>query len=144
MLKKPSTGAGQGSKPEILLLNKIDTDTGRDEADFWRALHAGAIPISAKTGEGLGDLQEAVYQHVRGTQVDVTLEADVTNGRLLSFIESHTRVHDRQFLDGRIQLTRALQVTPLHAVLHANVTGIVFPIDKRRAAGNRLTHFEIH
>jgi hypothetical protein len=36
--------------------------------------------------------------------VDVTLEADVANGRLLSFIESHSRVHDRQFTDGRIQM----------------------------------------
>jgi hypothetical protein len=34
----------------------------------------------------------------------VTLEADVTNGRLLSFIESHSRIHDRQFTDGRVQL----------------------------------------
>ena len=31
-------------------------------------------------------------------------EADVANGRLLAFIESHTRIHDRQFLDGRVQL----------------------------------------
>jgi hypothetical protein len=36
--------------------------------------------------------------------VDVTLEADVTNGRLISFIESHSRVHDRQFNDGRVKL----------------------------------------
>ena len=49
-------------------------------------------------------MQEAVYQAVRGQQVDVTLEADVTNGRLLSFLESHSRIHDRQFTDGRVQL----------------------------------------
>jgi len=36
--------------------------------------------------------------------VDVLLEADVTNGRLLSFIESHTRVQDRKFLDSRVQI----------------------------------------
>ncbi len=34
----------------------------------------------------------------------MTLEADVTNGRLLSFLESHTRIHDRVFTDGRVQL----------------------------------------
>jgi hypothetical protein len=28
----------------------------------------------------------------------------VTNGRLLSFIESHSRIHDRQFMDGRVQI----------------------------------------
>ena len=50
----------------------------------------------------MGGLHEAVYQAVRGQQVDVTLETDVANGKLLSFIESHTRVHDREFQDGRV------------------------------------------
>jgi hypothetical protein len=36
--------------------------------------------------------------------VDVTLEADVANGRLISFVESHSRVYDRQFTDGRVQM----------------------------------------
>ena len=50
-------------------------------------------------------LHEAVYQFVRGQQLDVTLEADVTNGRLLAFIESHTRVKSKKFLDGsRVQI----------------------------------------
>ncbi|MGH7177743.1 MAG: GTPase HflX, partial [Tepidisphaeraceae bacterium] len=30
-------------KPEILLLNKIDTPEGRENFEFWRALHAGSI-----------------------------------------------------------------------------------------------------
>src|SRR5688572_19949858 len=93
-----------GGKPELLLLNKIDTEEGEEAYPFWRALVAGSIPISAKTGNGLAQLSEAVYQAVRGQQVDVTLEADVTNGRLISFIESSTRVHDRQFTDGRVEL----------------------------------------
>jgi GTPase len=97
-------GAGEGGKPEVLLLNKVDTDEGESAYPFWRTLYPEAIPISAKTGQGLERLQEAVYSAVRGQQVDVTLEADVTNGRLLSFIESHSRIHDRQFTDGRVQL----------------------------------------
>jgi GTP-binding protein HflX len=95
---------GAKGKPEILLLNKIDTEEGEAAYPVWRPLHPGAIPVSAKTGAGLVEVTEAVYRTVRGTQVDVTLEADVTNGRLLSFIESHTRVHDRQFTDGRVQM----------------------------------------
>jgi len=95
---------GAKGKPELLLLNKIDTDEGEENYPFWRTLHPEAIPISAKTGRGLAELHEAVYQQVRKEQVDVTLEADVTNGRLLSYIESHTRIHDRQFTDGRVQI----------------------------------------
>jgi GTP-binding protein HflX len=95
---------GAKNKPEILLLNKIDTDEGEAAYPFWRTLNPDSIPISAKSGAGLDKLTEAVYQYLRGQQVDVTLEADVTNGKLIAFIESHTRIHDRQFLDGRIQL----------------------------------------
>ncbi len=101
------SGGAEG-KPEILLLNKTDTPEGEDNYPFWRTLHQGAIPISAKTGLGLDWLQEAVYQHVRGTQVEVALEADVTNGRLISFIESRTRVQERQFLEGRVRFTAVM------------------------------------
>ena len=98
---KPSTGSGQG-KPELPLLNKIDTDEGAENYHFWKTLYQDAIPISAKTGKGLADLNEAVYQYVRGQQVDATLEMDVANGKLIAFIESHTRVHERQFTDSRL------------------------------------------
>jgi GTP-binding protein HflX len=99
---------GVKGKDEILLLNKIDTPEGEESFPFWRALVTGSIPISAKTGLGLHELNEAVYRFVRGQQVEVTLEADVTNGRLLSFIESHTRVQGREFLDGRIRVTAVM------------------------------------
>jgi GTP-binding protein HflX len=93
---------GAAGKPELLLLNKVDTEEGAQNVPFWKTLHPNSIAISARTGQGLGDLQEAVYQAVRGQQVDVTLEAELTNGKLLSFLESHTRIHDRQFVDGRV------------------------------------------
>ncbi|MGH7213524.1 MAG: GTPase HflX [Tepidisphaeraceae bacterium] len=95
---------GAKGKPELLLLNKIDTEEGEEAYPAWRTLHPDAIPVSAKTGRGLDKLHEAIYRAVRGQQVDVTLEADVTNGRLISFIESHSRVHAREFTDGRVQL----------------------------------------
>jgi GTP-binding protein HflX len=95
---------GVKDKQELLLLNKIDTEEGEAAYPFWRTLYPDAVPISARTGLGLDRLQQAVSAAVRGQQLDVTLEADVTNGRLISFIESHARVHDRQFNDGRVQI----------------------------------------
>jgi GTP-binding protein HflX len=95
---------GVKGKPEILLLNKIDTEEAESAVPFWRTLYPDAIPISARTGAGLDRLIEAVYGVVRGQQVEVTLEADVANGRLLSFIESHSRVQDREFTDARVTL----------------------------------------
>jgi GTP-binding protein HflX len=95
---------GVKGKPELLLLNKIDTDEGEAALPFWRTLHPDAIPVSARTGVELDKLHEAVFDAVRGQQVDVLLEADVTNGKLLAFIESHTRVTSREFVDGRVQI----------------------------------------
>lgn len=95
---------GIKDKSEILLLNKIDTAEGEHNSHTWRTLNPTAIPISAKTGRGLDELLAAVIRAVRGQQVDVLLEADMTNGRLLAFIEKHSRVHDREYLDGRVRL----------------------------------------
>ncbi|HTW94145.1 MAG TPA: GTPase HflX, partial [Tepidisphaeraceae bacterium] len=89
-------------KPEILLLNKIDTDEGELQFPVWRTLHPDAIPISAKTGKGLDRLCDAVASQVRGQQVRVTIEAEVTDGKLLAFLESRVAIEGRQFTDGRI------------------------------------------
>jgi GTP-binding protein HflX len=105
---KTATESAPEGKPEILLLNKIDTEEGEEAAHMWQALRPGAIPISARTGRGLEKLQDAVMEFVRGQQVEVTLEADVTNGRLLAYIEKHARVHGREFVDGRVLLHATL------------------------------------
>jgi GTP-binding protein HflX len=93
---------GVKDKPELLLLNKIDTPQGEHHAHTWRTMNPNAIPISAKTGAGIDRLIEAVTDHVRGQQLEVTLEAEVTNGKLISFIEHQCRVHEREFEDGQI------------------------------------------
>jgi GTP-binding protein HflX len=95
---------GTKDKPELLLLNKIDTEEGEAAWPTWRALHAGAIPVSARTGRGIDELYKAVCAFVHGQQVEVELEADAANGKLLTFIESHAKVQDRQFADGRVTL----------------------------------------
>ena len=99
---------GVTDKPEILLLNKTDTAEGEAAAPFWRALVGGSIAISARTGAGLGELAEAVYKQVLGRQVRVELEADVTDGRVLAYLESHTRVEGREYVDGRARIVAVM------------------------------------
>jgi GTPase len=93
---------GVKDKPEILLLNKIDTPEGEDRFPEWRALHRGALPLSAKTGKGVDQLLAAVEANIRQTQVEATLETDARNGKLLAFIESHCQVLGREVVDGRM------------------------------------------
>ena len=95
---------GAGDKPQVLLLNKIDTEEGEKQFPAWRTLNPGAIGISAKTGKGIADLYGAVMKQMRGQQVTVTLEAATSNGKLLSFIERHGEVQDRVFNDGRVRM----------------------------------------
>jgi GTPase len=95
---------GAKNKPEILLLNKIDTPDGQQNLAFWQAMYPNAIAISAKAGLGLDALSKGVYDFVRGQQVDVTLRVPLTAGKLISYIESHTRVHDREMTEETISL----------------------------------------
>lgn len=95
---------GVTQKPELLLLNKIDTPEGEQNFPEWRTLHPRAIPVSAKTGRGIDRLSESVVAHVKGTQVEATLEADAANGKLLAFIETHCQILDRKFKGRRIIL----------------------------------------
>ena len=112
------TEVGVEGRPEILLLNKTDTPEGQEAAPFWRALVDGSVPISARTGAGLGEVAEAVYKHVRGQQVRVELAADVTDGWVLSYIESHTRVEDRQYVDGQTRIVAVMGKQTLAELSH--------------------------
>lgn len=99
---------GVKEKREVLLLNKIDTPEGEEKFPEWRTLHPGSIAISAKTGKGIAELVAKVFEEVRGQQVDVTLEADAANGKLLAFLESHTRIKDREFVDSRVRIVATM------------------------------------
>ena len=96
---------GAEGKPEILLLNKIDTPEGEEAYPAWRALHPGAVPISAKTGAGIDQMHEAVQHFVHGQQVRVELATDQANGKLLAFLEANSHVEDRQYDESRVRLT---------------------------------------
>src|SRR5438067_1659163 len=48
---------GAEGKPEVLLLNKVDTEEGEAAYPFWRTLYPDAIPICARSGQGLDRLQ---------------------------------------------------------------------------------------
>jgi GTPase len=120
---------GVTAKPELLLLNKIDTPEGEQNFPEWRTLHPNAIPISAKTGRGVDRLLASVLAQVKGRMVEATLEADSANGRLLSFIETHCQILDRQF-NGRRIILRATMSKKVCDDLMRNDQLTVKPIEK--------------
>lgn len=96
---------GAKGKPEILLLNKIDTPEAARAMPEWRTVHPDAIAISARTGQGLERLVQRVLNVHRGALREVTIEVDVTDGRLISLIESRTTVSERRFVNGVARFT---------------------------------------
>jgi GTP-binding protein HflX len=93
---------GAGDTPQLLLLNKLDTPEGEVQAPYWRALHPGAIPISAKTGTGLAAVRDEVETAVRGHQARVTLSTAVTEGALLAFLDANAEVEQKTIDHDRI------------------------------------------
>ncbi|MFN4242177.1 MAG: GTPase HflX [Tepidisphaerales bacterium] len=97
-------GGPAGAKPELLLLNKIDTPEGAHEMHTWKALHPQAIAISARTGQGLAELVERVADFIRGQQTHAVLLLPASDGRLISHIERVGQILDRRYDNGHVEL----------------------------------------
>ena len=96
---------GVADRPEILLLNKIDTEEGEAAYPFWRTLYPTAIPISGKTGHGVAEgldrsgFQGGARDAGRG---DRWKRIWPTSRSCAAFLESHSRViQDRQYTTTR-------------------------------------------
>src|SRR5947208_1729098 len=66
---------------------------------FW-----GGKRLPTPSGERVAEVTAAEYKHIMGQQVDVMLEANLTSGKLLSFIETHSRVRSRHYVDSRVRI----------------------------------------
>lgn len=103
-------------RPEILLLNKIDTPEGEAQLPYWQTLHPDALAISAKCGVGLGKLAERVIGFTRGQQVEVTLEVDVADGKTISQIERHLYILMRRVNERTIEFDVMVGHNMLHRI----------------------------
>ena len=91
-------------KDTILVLNQIDAITEPGTLDMLKQRYPLAIPMSARTGEGLSRLAAAVSDALTHHFVDVDVEADVSNGRLLASLAKNTEILSRTYTDGRVSV----------------------------------------
>jgi len=103
---------GCGEKPTLLVLNKIDLLTDRAELRLLLERHPEAVAVSAATGEGRGDLREALRERALAGTVERTLAVRAADGRTLSFLEEHSFVSSREYAVDRT-LVR-LRIHPGH------------------------------
>ena len=90
-------------KDALLVLNKID-EAPKTTVDALRSRYPNAVPISAFTGQGLGDLAHAVSDALSRSFIDVDIETGVDNGKLMAFVAAHGEILSRRYNDERVFL----------------------------------------
>jgi GTPase len=92
--------------PAVLVLNKWDCLT-EDERARLQAWEPAAIPISARTGEGLEELRLAIVRRLALETQRVTLEFDEESERdrqRIARLYQHARVRSHNAQDGRVSI----------------------------------------
>ena len=88
-------------KRTLLVLNKVDMINDLSHLHVLRYRYPRSISVSAQTGQGLDQLAQAVADTISEHYLDLEIELDVGNGRLLSMIEKHGQVFSRRYVNGR-------------------------------------------
>ena len=91
---------GIDEKDTLLLLNKVDRVDDRNDLAKIMTRYPSAIPLSARTGEGIEELHRAVSDALSHSFVDLDVEASVADGKLLAYLSAHGEVLERQYISG--------------------------------------------
>jgi GTPase len=105
---------GIEEKDTLLVLNKVDAiDRGQLAALLGR--YPNAIPISAHSGQGLTQLNEAVSQALTHSFLDIDVEMGVDNGRLQALLAAHGEVLSKRYDESRVVIHARV---PQRAIAH--------------------------
>ncbi len=89
-------------KDTLLILNKVDAAGSRHNIDQLLARYPNAIPISARSGQGLPHLASRVSDALSAGFLDVDVETGVENGKLLAYLAAHGEVLSKRYNDSRV------------------------------------------
>jgi len=93
---------GIQAKDMLLVLNKVDALADRGQLDGLLNRYPNAVAVSARKGQGLGQLAGAVSEALSRNFLDVDIETGVGNGRLLAYLAAHGEVLSKQFSETRV------------------------------------------
>jgi len=86
-------------KPTILVLNKIDAVADRSTLQVLMAHHPRAVAVSALTGEGVAELEEAVMAALAADFAEAEVVTAAGNGRVLAFLNANAEIYRQEFRD---------------------------------------------
>ncbi len=93
---------GIQQKDMLLVLNKIDALPDRSRVDGLLNRYPNAIPISARSGQGMANLAAAVSAALSRSFLDIDVEMGVDNGRMLAYLAAYGEVLSKTFHDSRV------------------------------------------
>jgi len=96
---------GATTQPRILLLNKVDRyrTFERDQREAckspeeWLRDEPDALFVSAKTGEGLEELERRALAHLLGEVRECEVSVPLNAGKVVDFIEKRLHVIERSY-----------------------------------------------
>nr|WP_228714661.1 GTPase HflX [Posidoniimonas corsicana] len=92
---------GIEQKNSLLVLNKADMVQDAHQLHVLEERYPGAVKISAKTGDGLDRLADAVSETLSEHFLDVEVEFDVADGGTLAYLSRHAEVLSRAYSNER-------------------------------------------
>jgi GTPase len=143
---------GIREKDAILVLNQVDRITEPGVLDSLLRNYPHAIPVSAKSGEGLSRLAAAVSDALTQHFLDVDVETDVANGRLLAYLAQHGEILSRTFTGDRVTVHCRLpkkyagRIRPDEAAVRLRAAGATSSGNGHvhvDVSGNGISHFSI-
>lgn len=90
---------GAGDKPVVAVLNKIDTDVGRSNWPRLARALGKAIPVSARTGEGLDNIVQEFCDRLRDRTVRVCVRIPLREGKLIAALHGTANVLTEEYED---------------------------------------------
>ncbi len=89
-------------KPLIMVLNKVDALKDHSIITFFQSKYDSVVTISALIGQDLEKLKQVMVSFATKGGMEIKLECDVSNGKLLAYIYDNSMVIDRKFADSSV------------------------------------------
>ena len=122
---------GIQAKDTVLVLNKADALSDRSRLDALLNRYPHAVTISARKRQGLEQLAQTVSEALSRGFLDLDVETDVGNGRLLAYLSAHGEVFSKQFGERRVTVHCRL---PRHELSHIEHPGTLVRPHRNGAA----------
>jgi GTP-binding protein HflX len=93
---------GCGDKPILTVLNKVDVLDDIERLDMLRTVRPESVCISARTGQGLEELNKKVLEKARGNLLMLKVQSSQGNGKVQSFLRACGEIIDEQYSNNSV------------------------------------------